>query len=191
MFFVLFQNKINYVKIVLKWKIIFFFFLYSDATKREKLCQLSPECDTVALELEVTVTCKQKAISKQAQAKQSSIYSQQVVHTYIQLRSYSSSSELLYRSAMTLPSAWFLESREEPSQRHTLALDKDELGQRPACNKETFQKTLIIGSFPGNLATKVLGYLKNIPYVVPSMTMTRYGNFLCLYFGKAFFLKML
>ena len=70
MFFVLFQNKINYVKIVLKWKIIFFFFLYSDATKREKLCQLSPECDTVALELEVTVTCKQKAISKQAQAKQ-------------------------------------------------------------------------------------------------------------------------
>ena len=53
-----------------KWKIIFFFFLYSDATKREKLCQLSPECDTVALELEVTVTCKQKAISKQAQAKQ-------------------------------------------------------------------------------------------------------------------------
>ena len=70
MFFVLFQNKINYVKIGLKWKIIFFFFLYSDATKREKLCQLSPECDTVALELEVTVTCKQKAISKQAQAKQ-------------------------------------------------------------------------------------------------------------------------
>ena len=96
-----------------------FFFLYSDATKREKLCQLSPECDTVALELEVTVTCKQKAISKQASPSPSKavyIPSRYVlVHTYIQLRSYSSSSELLYRSAMTLPSAWFLESREEPS----------------------------------------------------------------------------
>ena len=51
-----------------------FFFLYSDATKREKLCQLSPECDTVALELEVTVTCKQKAISKQASPSQAKQY---------------------------------------------------------------------------------------------------------------------
>ena len=59
-----------------------FFFLYSDATKREKLCQLSPECDTVALELEVTVTCKQKASSKPKQ------YIPSIVSTYIQQRTH-------------------------------------------------------------------------------------------------------
>ena len=59
-------QDIDSLLVVSKNAITTIFSLYLDA-KKEKLCQLSPECDTVALELEVTVTCKQKASSKPKQ----------------------------------------------------------------------------------------------------------------------------